>query len=107
MGAARMAISSAASAHDRAVRPAAIARLASPISPAPYTLISGGSAARPDRAGACPGAALIVSTSRRRSLDFGTRQCHARRFRRSRRAARGCVSTHEPNHALRFADRAS
>jgi iron complex transport system ATP-binding protein len=97
------------SAHDRAVAAEAIARLGiAHLAPRPYTLISGG-----ERQLALLARALaqepriVVLDEPTANLDFGNQGKVMREIRALAASGLGVVfSTHDPNHALRFADRA-
>jgi iron complex transport system ATP-binding protein len=97
------------SAHDREVATKALARLGiSQLAGRPYTLISGGERQLVLLARAlAQEPAFIVLDEPTASLDFGNQGKVMRELRALAAAGHGVLfSTHDPNHALRAADRA-
>lgn len=106
---ARAGVLAAPSPHDRAVMREALDRMGiAPLATRPYTMISGGERQLCLIARALAQEPMIVVLDEpTASLDFGNQGRVLREIRRL--AVDGLAvlfSTHDPNHALRFADRA-
>jgi iron complex transport system ATP-binding protein len=100
---------SAPSAHDRAVAQAALARFGiAALSARPYTEISGGERQLVLLARAlAQEPQFIVLDEPTASLDFGNQGKVMREIKALARSGHGVLfTTHDPNHALRAADRA-